>query len=181
MKKILSVLFLSALSSSALAFEPVRGLVVDVAGGYTPSILAIDGGVSKSGYVGYKFNSIFSLEGGYTSLLTQSKSGTATLTSIAGPEVAGIVRFNINDRVAPFVRVGYTKMALKNSTSGTVTGIENIYGPTYGLGLQFYLSDHLGFRLGYTEYHLQTSSDYNVQSGIPVNTSNYYAALVLEI
>ena len=59
MKNIISVLFLSALSFSALAFEPVRGPVIDIAGGYTPSILAIDGGVSKSGYLGYKFNSIF--------------------------------------------------------------------------------------------------------------------------
>ncbi len=180
MKNFLSVLFLSTLSFSALAFEPVRGPVIDIAGGYTPSILAIDGGISKSGYLGYKFNSFFSVEGGYTSLLTYSTSGPATLTSIAGPEVAGIIRFIINDRVSPFVRIGFTKMALKNASNGTVTSIENIYGPTYGIGLQFYLVDHLGMRLGYTEYHLQTSSDYNAQAGTPVNTSNYYAALVIE-
>jgi hypothetical protein len=180
MKKTLSGLFLSMLSFSALAFEPVKGPVVDIAGGYTPSILAIDGGISKSAYVGYKFNSFLSVEGGYTALLTQSKSGPATLTSIAGPEVVGIFRFIINDRVSPFVRLGYTKMALKNSSNGSITSIENIYGPTYGLGLQFYLSDHLGFRMGYTEYHLQTSNDYNVQAGTPVNTSNYYAGLVIE-
>lgn len=180
MKKILSIVFLSTLSFTANAFEPVSGWVIDVAGGYTPSILAIDGGISKAGYVGYKVNSFFSVEGGYTSLLTQSNAGPATVTSIAGPEVAGIVRFIINNRVSPFVRLGFTKMASKNASNGIVTSIEDIYGPSYGVGLQFYLSDHLGLRLGYTEYHLQTNNDYNVQAGIPVNTSNYYAALVIE-
>jgi len=180
MKKIFAFLFLTALPISVYAFEPASGLVIDIAGGYTPSILAIDGGVSKSGYLGYKFNSFFSVEGGYNALLTQSNSGPAKVTSIAGPEVAGIIRFIINNRVSPFVRLGYTRMALKNASNGNVTSIENIYGPTYGVGLQFYLSDHLGLRLGYTEYHLQTSNDYNVQAGTQANTSNYYAALVIE-
>lgn len=180
MKKIFAVVFLIALPISAFAFEPVSGLIIDVAVGYTPSILSIDGGVSKSGFIGYKFNSFLSVEGGYNALLTQSSSGPATTTSIAGPEAAGIIRFIINDRVSPFVRLGFTRMALKNASNGTVTSIENIYGPTYGVGLQFYLSDHLGMRLGYTEYHLQTSNDYNVPAGTQVNTSNYYAALIVE-
>ena len=180
MKKLLAFLLLSALSNAAFALEPRSGLLIDLSGGYTPSILNINSGISRAGYIGYKFNTVFSIEGGYTSLLNQSSSGAGTFVSIGGPEIAGIMRISINDRVSPFLRVGYTKMALKNSNSSTVTSIENIYGPSYGAGLQFYETDHLSLRVGYNVYNLQTSNDYNVQAGIPVTTSNAYVALLIE-
>ena len=180
MKKFLAFVLLSTLSGAAFALEPRSGWLLDISGGYTPSILNIDSGISRAGYIGYKFNTVFSVEGGYTSLLTQASSGPGTFVSIGGPEFAGIMRISINDRVSPFLRVGYTKMALKNATSSTITSIENIYGPSYGAGLQFYETDHLSLRVGYSVYNLQTSGDYNVQAGIPVNASNAYVALLIE-
>ncbi len=180
MKKILAFVVLSIFSDAALALEPRSGWLVDISAGYTPSILNINSGISRAGYIGYKFNRALSVEGGYTSLLNQSSSGAGTFASIGGPEIAGLVRFSINDRVSPFLRLGYTKMALKNSTSSVVTSIENVYGPSYGAGLQFYETDHLSLRFGYNVYNLQTSSDYNVQAGIPVNTSNAYFSFLIE-
>ncbi len=180
MKKLLAIVLLSILTPAAFALEPGSGWVVDISGGYTPSILNIDSGISRAGYIGYKFNRVFSVEGGYTSLLNQSTSGPGTFVSIGGPEIAGIIRFRINNRVSPFLRAGYTKMALKNATAGAVTSIENIYGPSYGGGLQFYQTDHLSLRIGYNVYNLQTTNDYNVQAGIPVNTSNTYVGLLIE-
>jgi|GEM_PF-6886718 len=180
MKKFLLILLLFSFSGAAVALEPRSGFLIDISGGYTPSILAIDSGISRAGYIGYKFYSIFSIEGGYTSLLNQVNAGTSSVASIAGPEVAGIIRFVINDRVSPFLRVGYTKMALKETTTGGASTIENIYGPSYGLGIQFYETDHLSLRVGYNVYNLQTSNDYNVQAGIPINTSNAYIALVIQ-
>jgi opacity protein-like surface antigen len=179
MKKILAFLLLFILTSVAFALEPRSGWLVDISGGYTPSILNIDSGISRAGYIGYKFNRVFSVEGGYTLLLNQATSGVGTFVSLGGPEIAGLVRFSINDRVSPFLRVGYTKMALKNATSSVVTSIENVYGPSYGAGLQFYQTDHLSLRLGYNAYNLQTSNDYNVHAGIPVNTSNAYFAILV--
>jgi len=180
MKKFLLVLLLFSFSSAAFALEPRSGLVIDIAGGYTPSILATDSGISRAGYIGYQFNSVFSVEGGYTSLLNQANSGSSSVVSIGGPEIAGFIRFRINDRVSPFIRVGFTKMALKETSTGGASTIENIYGPSYGLGLQFYETDNLSLRFGYNAYNLQTTNDYNVQAGIPINTSNAYIALVIQ-
>lgn len=180
MKKLLAIVFLSTLSGAAFALEPESGMVIDIAGGYTPSILAVDSGISRGGYLGYKFNTVFSVEGGYTSLLNQSHSGSSTLVSLAGPEVAGIIRFTLNNRVSPFIRAGYTRLTDTQTTNGIASGIENVYGPSYGVGLQFYETDHFSLRFGYTEYHLQTSGDYNVQAGVPFTTSNYYAGLLIE-
>lgn len=180
MKKLLIVVFLFTWSGLTYALEPRSGVLIDVAGGYTPSILAINSGISRAGYLGYKFNSYFSVEGGYTSLLNQSSSGPTTATSISGPEFAGIVKFVINDRVSPFIRVGFTKMSIKSNSTSGASSIENIYGPSYGAGLQFYEIDHLALRVGYNVYNLQTNSDYNVAAGIPVNASNAYVALIIQ-
>jgi opacity protein-like surface antigen len=180
MKILLAFVLLFILSNAAIALEPRRGWLVDISGGYTPSILNIDSGISRAGYIGYKFNRVLSVEGGYTLLLNQATAGAGTFVTLGGPEIAGLVRFSINDRVSPFLRLGYTKMALKNATSSVVTSIENVYGPSYGAGLQFYQTDHLSLRLGYNAYNLQTSNDYNVQAGIPVNTSNAYFAILVE-
>jgi opacity protein-like surface antigen len=180
MKKLFAFVILTLSTSTAVALEPASGWLIDISGGYTPSILNINSGLSRAGYIGYKFNRVFSVEGGYTSLLNQSTSGPGTFVSIGGPEIAGIIRFSINNRVSPFLRAGYTKMALKNSTSSGVSSIENIYGPSYGAGLQFYETDHLSLRIGYNVYNLQTSNDYNVQAGISVDTSNSYVGLLIE-
>jgi hypothetical protein len=180
MKKLLAFLLLSAISSTASALEPQSGVLIDISAGYTPSILATDGGISEGGYIGYKFNPFFSVEGGYTSLLSQSSSGANTVVSIVGSEVAGILRWPINNRVSPFFRVGFSRLAQKTTVTGSPTSMEIIYGPSYGLGLQFYETDHVSLRMGYSSYELQTSGDYNVQGGIPVTTSNYYLGLVIQ-
>jgi opacity protein-like surface antigen len=179
MKKILAFILLFTFSGAACALEPKKGFLINISGGYTPSILNTDGGVFQGGYVGYKFNPMLSVEAGYTSLLNQARSGATTTETITGPEFAGILTLPINDRVATFVRVGFTKMADKVSTSGNVTSIQNIYGPSYGLGLQFYETENIALRVGYNAYELQTNNDYFVQAGTPVNTSNAYAALII--
>ena len=180
MKKLLVFLILATLTNTARALEPREGWLIDIAAGYTPSILSINSGISREAYLGYKFNQIFSIEGGYTYLLTGASSGAATTVNLGGPELAGLIRFRLNDRVSPFLRVGYTKMAEKQIVGGSVTSIENLIGPSYGGCIQFYETDHLSLRLGYNVYTLQTTSDYNMQAGIPINTSNAYAALVIQ-
>lgn len=180
MKKLFATLLLSAISSSAFALEPERALQLNLVGGYTPSILDTDGGSSYGGFIGYKFNPYLSLEGGYTSLLKQAKSGTTATMSIYGPEVAGYLTFRINDRAAPFLRAGYSRFAMAQSTGDIVTGIQTVYGPSYGIGFQFYEANFLSLRVGYNVYYLETNNDYNVQPGIPVNTSNAYVSLLFQ-
>ena len=179
MKKLLALIMLCALPNAAFALEPEGGFYINISGGYTPSILAVNSGVSEGGYVGYKFNPIIAVEGGYTSLLSQASSGTNSVDSISGSEIAGILRFPINNRVSPFLRAGFARMTMKEATNGSDTSIEIIYGPTYGGGLQFYETDHVSLRVGYNIYNLQTSNDYNVQAGTPVNTSNAYISLLI--
>jgi hypothetical protein len=180
MKKLFVAMLLSAFSSGAFALEPERAWLLDLAGGYTPSILETEGGSSFGGFIGYKFNPYLSVEGGYTSLLKQAKSGTVATMSIYGPEVAGYLTFRINDRAAPFLRAGYSKFAMAQSTADIVTGIQTVYGPSYGIGFQFYEANFLSLRVGYNAYFLETSNDYNVQAGIPVTTSNAYISLLFQ-
>ncbi len=180
MKKLLVAVLLSTLPAVAFAFEPDSGLQINISGGYTPSILEINSGTSYGGYVGYKFNPYLSVEGGYTSLLKQSQSGVTTAASIYGPEIAGYLTVRINDLVSPFVRASFSKFAMTQSTGGIVNSIQTIYGPSYGVGFQFYEADFFSLRVGYNTYYLQTSNDYYVQAGIPITTSNTYVALLMQ-
>ena len=180
MKKLFVAMLLSSISACAFALEPENAWQLDLVGGYTPSILETEGGTSYGGFLGYKLNPYLSVEGGYTSLLKQAKSGTIAAMSIRGPEVAGYLTFRINDRAAPFLRAGYAKFSMAQSNGDIVTNIQTVYGPSYGVGLQFYEANFLSVRVGYNVYYLETSNDYNVQAGIPVNTSNAYVSLLFQ-
>jgi len=185
-KKLLVVALLSTLANHAFA-DDVKGAYIAVSGGstasYTGTGYTIDAGSSYGVYLGYHFNPVFSLEGGYTSLLSNANltsSGINAYTaSISGAEIAGVFSFPVSQFFSPYLRVGSVSMSSALSpTSANVGGAsssDTLSGLTYGVGLQLNLNKRLGIRLGYSAYKL---TDTTATPNTTMNLNNANGSIV---
>ncbi len=113
-------------------------------------------------YLGYQLNKILSVEGGYTSLLTDTivkASGNAIgTTSISGGEVALLINFPASPLLSPFIRVGATRMLETDVVSAAYGGGStkiSLSGNVYGVGFQFNIMRGLYLRTGFNAYNLK--------------------------
>jgi hypothetical protein len=185
MKKILLLLLLSPLGCTALAegnkrnqhvidsFPAInngdRGKYFNVTSGsiFNSTLdssfsLAAESSSSYGVYLGYQFNRILSVEGGYTSLLSdtnvKASGNTIGTTSISGGEAALLINYPASPLLSPFIRVGVTKMLETDEVSAAYGGGStktSLSGNVYGIGVQFNIMRGLYLRVGYSAYNLK--------------------------
>ncbi len=191
-KKLCAVALLSAIAAPACAADDSGVYLVGVLG-KTANISNAESSPSFGGLIGYQFNSVFSVEGGMTSLVDKAKYlvpppgylgvGTYTSTSLAGPEFAAVVGLPMTEDFSVLIRLGYASMERTNNPSPAEVET-NWKGSSYGLGAQYMLPHEfglngnrlkIGLRAGYSKYNLKDSA--GLQTETPVNT--YVGGVIL--
>ncbi len=109
---------------------------------------------------GYNINNMFAVEGSYYSLGTidasyrdATSSGTASLKGKAF-ELAGIAKYDFNNELTGFAKLGIASVKAEGSASGSVAGLGSFTGtdsttstqPVFGLGLTYKLTKELALR-----------------------------------
>ena len=185
MRQILLLLFLSPLSCAALTVgenrnkyvidsypamnNGDRGKYLNVTSSSTFNStldskfsLVAESSSSYGVYLGYQFNKILSVEGGYTSLLTdtivKASSNAIGTTSISGGEVAMLINFPAWQLLSPFIRVGSARMLetdVVNAAYGGGSTKTSLSGNVFGVGFQFNIMRGLYLRVGYNSYNLK--------------------------
>jgi hypothetical protein len=167
LKKLLVVVFLSAISATVFA----DNLYVSLSLGRVNAVAddgGVPSGVATSLMFGFDFNQYLAAELGYSSLLNKAGYATPTLTAASvtlnGQEIAVIGRWPINDRFAVFGRLGYAVMSTVGSSTQSSAG-NSVNGYTYsspsgmvwGPGVIYKVNQALDIRAGYNIYMLSGS------------------------
>jgi hypothetical protein len=173
----LLVTFVSILGNSAVAATSQdRGLYIVGVAGQTSNLSNVDKSAALSGLIGYRFNSIFSVEGGMALLAEKANyivppvgytvGSTYTSTSISGAEAAAKLSLPLRDWFSIFARYGYANMSRSNSPSPAEVEV-TWKGLTYGAGAQITLPHEfaingyrmkIGFRVGVNKYNLKDAT-----------------------
>lgn len=150
MKKIASVLVLSAFAASAFAADQgfyvganVGSTSSDYTGSNTPTTFNVQGG--------YQFNRNFAVEAQYSDFGNIAPIGSLKPTGISAVAV-GILPFN--DQWSGYGKLGIASVDSKVSGSGLAGG-DGTYkktAVTYGIGGQFNVNQALGVRFGVDQY-----------------------------
>lgn len=170
-----------------------KGVYLVGAAGQTANISNVDNGTSLSGLLGYRFNSVFSVEGGMTLLAEKANyivppvgytvGSTYTSTSISGAEAAASLSLPVREWFSLFARFGYASMSRTNNPSPPEVEV-SWKGSTYGAGVQINLPHEfsingnrmrIGFRAGVNKYNLKDSTGLLTET--PTNT--YVAGVIL--
>lgn len=175
-KKLLAIALLSAIATPAIAADTGKYVVGSV--GLTSGISDTDSGMSFGGLAGYQINPVWSVEGGYTSLVSDAGITAAGVTgkvSLSGFEFAGVYTHPINDQVSALVRLGYASMTIKANVTApvVVSTSDDVSGTLFGVAGQYQLNEQLAVRAGFNSYSLSTSSGASGES-----PNNFFAAAV---
>jgi OOP family OmpA-OmpF porin len=120
-------------------------------------------------YLGYQFDRHFALEGGYVDLGKLKFDSTTLGGSLSGNiktkdglflDAVGIAP--LNDRFNVFGKVGVYDLKTQLTASGTAGSVDTSSrkaGLNYGLGVGYKLTQHLGARLEWEQFHHVGSTD----------------------
>lgn len=152
MKNLLLLAALSAISAPALCAD--NGFYTGTSLGHASVGSPIPGPLTKSGdnvfggFIGYRLNDNFGVEGAYTGIgryRSATQSGKADALS-----VAAVGYMPLSDKFELLGKLGLADAIGKSGTGGLEN--TNRIGPMVGVGLQYNVSDSVGLRLGVDRY-----------------------------
>jgi opacity protein-like surface antigen len=189
-----AVVLVSIFSTQAFAAGQERGVYLVGELGKSTNISNVNSTTSLSGLIGYRFNSVLSVEGGMDLLAEKASyiippvgytgvGSTYTSTSISGAEAAAKLSLPLRDWFSVFARFGYASLSRSNSPSPAEVEV-SWKGSTYGVGAQITLPHEfsvngsrmkIGFRAGVNKYNLKDATGLLTET--PTNT--YVAGVIL--
>ncbi|MEM9840270.1 MAG: porin family protein [Pseudomonadota bacterium] len=102
-----------------------------------------------TGRIGWNFTDHLGVEGEYTWSTGEDQQGQATFELGKTYSIFGTARNALNENVELFARVGLINSDVDVRTpAGNFTESENSFAA--GVGVNLFVTDHLGFRVGYT-------------------------------
>jgi OOP family OmpA-OmpF porin len=117
------------------------------------------------GFLGYRFNPHFGIEGSYTGLGRYSNATQSGKADALGLAAVGFVP--LGEHVELLGKIGGAEAFGKSSKGGLAN--TNHFGPMYGVGLQYNVNDSIGLRLGVDRYEAavkEGSATHNYHSDV---------------
>lgn len=105
---------------------------------------------------GYQFNRWFGIEAGYTDLGALETRGTGRDLEASTVHVTAVGSVSFTDRFSGYAKAGFQRWDLDSALPG-VTGTTEDSGtdPTYGLGVQYRLTDAIALRGEYNRFEIE--------------------------
>ncbi len=158
MKKIVSVLLLSAVAGSAYAAGEGVYIAVNAGQSSTDTYnLSSKTDTGYSGVLGYQFNPYFGLEVQYTDFGSITQLGNSP-NKITGYGLNVVGTYPFNDEWSVFLRVGAADTTIKSVTYNSQNyGDISRNDVTWGVGGQYNFTPNWGLRVDYDSYGVGNS------------------------